>query len=863
MVFLMEGLSLAIVVSFLFAMLNSSMNQEMLSHINAKQAELRLYITHRLKYTRTRVEEIKSNNSIKIALLIGMHSRIAEDLQSLYPTTLGSTFYVQGMDGLFFPQLKDVHGIINDTTLLKGRPEDVSQMAVDPHTFAFFMPIVQKDKVLGNVVGIYDLRADPNCVKLLKAFKNLSLVVKTDTQWVDLLSHRALSESSHRISEVSSLSTDQLTSDEAFALEIGMSEFPSLFLKLDNHHYRQRRRSMVIKLVLLSIPIFLLTCTFSFLILKRVTLVLHALAKNALRIAQTGEHTYLDTGMVRHAEFLHLTKAFNKVLARVREQTDDLKNTNKKLQQQIEERRQMAQALQKSESQLRSLQDNIPVGLFRKSADGRLLFANPTMMAIFGFDSEEEMIHADIRRLFHYPQQYDHIMAEIEVSNSIQNLELRFKRKDGTPAWGRVHLKKYKDYNLGESYIDGAIQDITDRKKIESENQRLETQLQQAHKMEALGTLAGGIAHDFNNILFAITGFCELAIEDAAPDSIQEENLNEAIACIGRATELVRQILTFARQTDVEKHPLNLTPIMKENFRMLRATLPTSIDISTELKGDQTILADPTQIHQIVINLCTNAAHAMREKGGRLSIELEKIENDSGAEDFEPRLKQGAYTRLRVKDTGHGMPPETVERIFDPYYTTKAQGEGTGMGLSVVQGIVNRLNGVIGVDSAPGKGSTFDVYLPALDVTKPHKLQSTKTIEEGHEHILFVDDELPLTRMISQMLSKLGYQITPQNSPVEALELIRCDTGRFDLVISDVTMPQMSGYELAIEIQKISPDLPIVLCTGYNKSVNEATAFSAGARALLFKPLTRHDLSTTIRRVLNDSKARMTIRQAD
>jgi len=863
MVFLLEGLSLAIVISFLFAMLDRSMKQELISHTNAKLAELRLYITDRLNYTNTRVEEIRSNNNIRIGLLIEMHSRIAENLQTLYPQTLGSTYYVRGTDGRFFPKLRDSHSFLDDASLLPSRPGEMTQAAVDPHIFAYFASIVQQDKVIGYAVGVYDLSADPNCVELIKAFKNLSLVFKTEAHWVDLLSHRPLSVTSPSISETAALSPDQLGSEGSSALHIGMKEFPSLFLKLDNHQYLQRRWSMVTKLVFLCIPIFLLTCTFSFLILKRVTIVLDALAKNALRIADTGEQTNLDTTMVRHAEFLYLTQAFNKVLTRVREQTGDLKNANKRLQQQSEERRQMTEALQESESQLRSLQDNIPVGLFRKSTDGRLLFANPKMIAIFGYDSEEELISENIRQLFFYPQQYDHVMDKFEASDSIQSLELRFKRKDGTPIWGSVHLKISGNPKIGASYIDGAIQDITDRKKIEAENLKLETQLRQTHKMEALGTLAGGIAHDFNNILFAIIGFCELAIEDAIPDSTQQKNLEEAVACIQRAAELVRQILTFARQTDVEKHPLNLMPIIKENIKLLRATLPATIEIRTALHGDLTVLADPTQIHQIIINLCTNAAHAMKEKGGILTIEVEKINNHPDKGYFEPGLKQGSYARLRVKDTGHGLQPETTERIFDPYFTTKPQGEGTGMGLSVAQGIISRLDGAICVDSTPGKGATFDVYLPALEVKEPEKLMDIKSIAGGHEHILFVDDELHITRMISQMLSNLGYQLTPHNSPVEALEMFRSAPERFDLIISDVTMPQMTGFDLAREMLKIRPNLPIVLCTGYDKSVNDEAALSIGAHALLYKPLTRQDLSTTIRRVLNGPNDSMKIRQAD
>jgi len=578
---------------------------------------------------------------------------------------------------------------------------------------------------------------------------------------------------------------------------------------------------------------------------------LEALDKNEVHIGETDEHSNLDTAEVRHAEFLYLTQAFNKVLSKVRQQTDDLKNANENLHKQNEERRQMSRALQESESQLRSLQDNIPIGLFRRSIDGRILFANPKLISIFGYDSEDEMMQVPIRRLYYHPQQYDQVMETFEASGNIQSRELRFKRKDGTPIWGAVHLKRSDDPKSGTAYIDGAFLDITDRKKIEDENHKLETQLRQARKMEALGTLAGGIAHDFNNILFAIIGFCELSLEDAIPGAVQQKNLEEAIACVHRAAELVRQILTFARQTDVEKHPLNLAPILKENLKLLRATLPASIDIRTELHNDQTVFADPTQLHQIIVNLCTNAGHAMRETGGVLTIGLEKTDSVPGHARFEAKLKQGTYARLWVEDTGHGMSAETIERIFDPYFTTKPQGEGTGMGLSVVQGIVRSLDGVICVDSALDKGTRFDIYLPALEKMKLVKHARIEPIASGREHILFVDDELRITRMISQMLSNLGYHVTPHNSPEEALELFRHAPERFDLVISDVTMPKMAGHDMAREMIKIRPDLPVLLCTGYSESINEEITSRIGVRALLYKPLTRHELSATIRGVLD------------
>jgi PAS domain S-box-containing protein len=851
MVFLLEGLSLAVVIGFLFAMLDQSMQQEQAGQVNVQQGELRLHLTNRLNYTYSRVEEIRSNNNIKIALLLGMHSKIAENVQSFYPQTMGSTFYIRSVDGRIYPQPGHRHRFLKDFQLQALQPEEVTQKAVNSHTFVYLIPIIQQDRVKGHAVGVYDLSTDPSCEKLLASFSDLSLVYKHKGHLTDLFTHRPLSMGSDWIADELNRDQHWHVSDERNARLAGIEEFPSLYLLVDDKQYRQRRGAMVTKLVLLCIPLWVLTFTVSFLILKSVTNALDALAKNAHHIAETDGRLNLDTTKVRHAEFLSFTQAFNKVLSTVRQRTSDLKNANDNLQKQIEERRQMAEALQESEAQLRSLQDNIPVGLFRRTMDGRLLFANPKMVSIFGYDSQDEMMQVPIRQSYDDPGQYDHVMERFEASENIQRLELRFKRKDGTPIWGALHLKRTVDSKSGVPIIDGAIIDITDRKKIEDDRDQLETQLRQARKMEALGTLAGGIAHDFNNILFAIIGFCELALEDATKETLQHNNLQQAIIGAQRAAELVRQILTFARQTELERHPLDLTPIVKESLKLMRATIPTSVEIRAELDVNVTVLADPTQMHQIIVNLCTNAGHAMKDSGGVMTVTLSKVDIVPGNGHGVAELKQGRYARLRVVDTGHGMSAEILERIFDPYYTTKPQGEGTGMGLSVVQGIVSSLKGAISIDSAVGKGSTFDIYLPVLEKTGlvPHDDQ--ETVVGGREHILFVDDESVLTQMMSQMLSKMGYHVTPHNCPIEALEQFRHAPEQFDLVISDVTMPQMGGPEMAREMMKIRPDLPVLLCTGYRADITKKIVSNIGVRDLLLKPLARQELSTTIRRVLD------------
>ncbi|MBW1870212.1 MAG: response regulator, partial [Deltaproteobacteria bacterium] len=353
---------------------------------------------------------------------------------------------------------------------------------------------------------------------------------------------------------------------------------------------------------------------------------------------------------------------------------------------------------------------------------------------------------------------------------------------------------------------------IIERKQAEEEKQKLETQLVQAQKMEAIGTLAGGIAHDFNNILGGIIGYAELAKMKAPQESNVVADLNQVIQSGNRAVDLIKQILTISRQHKQEKRPVQLRYIVNEALKLLRATLPTTIEIREDLAKDSGVVnADPTQMHQVIMNLGTNASHAMEKNGGVLEVSLVNVEMDGLSASKYLDMDAGYYLRLTVSDTGHGMALEIVERIFDPYFTTKDIGEGTGLGLSVAQGIVKAHGGTIIVYSELGNGTTFHVYLPVIQETeKEEKKESKQPLPTGNERILFIDDEQILVEIGSQMLERLGYKVVTKRSSVQALELFRAEPDRFDLVITDMTMPHMTGDNLAQELFKIRPDIPVM-----------------------------------------------------
>ena len=378
--------------------------------------------------------------------------------------------------------------------------------------------------------------------------------------------------------------------------------------------------------------------------------------------------------------------------------------------------------------------------------------------------------------------------------------------------------------------------------------------LRQIEKLESLGNLAGGIAHDINNILSAIIGYTQLALEDVGKGSLMESHLNEVHTAGMRATELVRQILTFARRVDTEFKPVKVSLIAKEVLKLLRSTIPADIAIQSEIQSESLVLGDVTQIHQVFLNLCTNAAQAMESEGGELRVRLRdvRLEKNVLNRHREMSIGPGDYLEITISDTGAGIAPEQVGRIFDPYFTTKELGRGTGMGLSTVHGIVKAYNGEIVVRSQLGEGSSFTIYLPATKRRSEADKYVAKELPGGRESVLVVDDEAPIANMTKMILRRLGYRVTTRTDSQEALELFREGPDRFDLAITDMAMPNMTGDKLARELKKIRPDLPVVLCTGYSNKVSGKTAEQLGVAALVMKPLGRAKLAETVRKALDD-----------
>ena len=557
----------------------------------------------------------------------------------------------------------------------------------------------------------------------------------------------------------------------------------------------------------------------------------------------------------------------------------------------ITKRKRAEEALQESEKRMQRAQEIAHLGSWELDVVNNQLSWSDEVYRIFGLKPQEfgatydaflEAVHPDDRAAV--DAAYSGSLREGRDTYEIEHRVVR--RSTGEVRIVHEKCEHVRDASGRIIRSVGMVHDITQRKKIlealqkahsrleqrvaertaeltqaykkleteMAERAKVEEQLRQAHKMEAIGTLAGGIAHDFNNILASILGFTEMAVEDVSDRPDVEKNLQRVLKSTMRARDLVKQILAFSRKTEHTGAPIALSPLIKETVQLLRASIPTTIDIVLNIAAtSDTILASPVEMQQILMNLSSNASLAMQERGGTIGISLNDIDFQPESPMFEQGVAPGEYLQLVVRDTGIGMSSDVMKRVFEPFFTTRAVGKGTGMGLAVVYGIVKSLNGAITVESEPGIGSTFRIFLPKLKTEVKAEPVRAATSSGGHERILFVDDEDLLAELNSERLKSLGYEVVTTTSSREALDLFKAEPERFDLVITDYTMPHLTGVDLAKEILTIRGGIPIILCTGHSDSVSPEIAKEKGIREFLMKPLSRQEMAAAIRRVL-DSK---------
>ncbi|NOX33500.1 MAG: PAS domain S-box protein [Deltaproteobacteria bacterium] len=521
----------------------------------------------------------------------------------------------------------------------------------------------------------------------------------------------------------------------------------------------------------------------------------------------------------------------------------------------ISDLKRVEQALLDNEERYRTILDNRNIGYFEVDLDGNLTFFNDALCDLMEYSPDELMgvnykFYTDRQTSKRIESRYTDI---IETGRPLKIFEYPVLKKSGASLFVETSVSLIKDPKDQAIGFRGLIIDITDRKLAEKEKKKLESELRQAHKMEAIGTLAGGIAHDFNNILSGILGYSQLAEMNIENPVKTKGHIRQIQKGAKRAAGLIQQILTFSRQTEHEKHLLNISIVVKEALKLLRSSIPSSIEIKENIFSDAVVLADPTQIHQVIMNLCTNAYHAMRTRGGILTVGLNEITISDQESIPDLNILSGKYLKLDISDTGHGMDKETLGKIFDPYFSTKEVGEGTGLGLALVYGIVEDHGGYVKASSVPGKGSQFHVFFPIKEKkgVSPVQTDDDPPLTGGSERIMVVDDEESILISTRELLSDYGYKVTAFSKSPRAFEEFKQDPDKFDLIITDMTMPQMTGDELSVKILKTRKDMPIILCTGYNENISESKALELGIKKYIQKPIDSRLLIQLIQEVLD------------
>ena len=518
----------------------------------------------------------------------------------------------------------------------------------------------------------------------------------------------------------------------------------------------------------------------------------------------------------------------------------------------ITKRKETEKRLRETENRYRALFESANDAILVRNADGICIDCNKKALELFGC-SRKELVGQRPENITPYTQpdgSGSHEKAEQLINKALagepQTVEWVIKRADGKLRDVTSNVNCFEAN--GQKYIQSVLTDITRQKRMENE-------LQQAQKMEGIGALAGGIAHDFNNILTAIIGYTELAQMKVDNDSELAKDLNQVRKASQRARGLVRQILTFSRKEKQEETVLQINLIVKEALKLIRSSIPSTIEIVQNLSTRAAVLTDPIRIHQLIMNLCTNAYQAMLDTGGRLTVSMrEVVVNPEDNPDLD--LPEGSYVQIEVSDTGCGMDEETLANIFDPFFTTKEQGRGTGLGLAVVYDIVAGMNGGISVQSQPGAGTTFDTYLPVAKETKTTQVKSSaqELTATANERIMVVDDEEAIRDLLCAILSSAGYEAKVYTNGREAWEAFQQQPDDWNLIITDQTMPYMTGEELAVRVMELRPEIPVILCTGYSERISEKKALALGIKDYLLKPLSLNEFVDTVHKALNAKK---------
>ncbi len=572
-----------------------------------------------------------------------------------------------------------------------------------------------------------------------------------------------------------------------------------------------------------------------------------------------GEQGLSDVGVTRHNNDVITVLVLGQELSYAAQAANENQCLLRELDLRVTALKQAEDALKQSREEYKLLAENVNDIIWTSDLNFNWVYISPSCERLTGY-TQEEALQMSLHEVLTPSSSKDthHVLQNVLTrvgedplnSGDISvNTEIEFQHKDGSTVWAETNVNIQLDETGQPVRLYGVTRNISDRKEAEKERRKLEAQLRRAHKMEAIGTLAGGIAHDFNNILGIILGNAELA-KDLVWGEALNSSLNEIKTACLRGRDVVKQIFPFSHQATDKMKPVRLSSIVEESIRLVRSSFPATIDIRYNSPAAfDTVCMEPTQIQRVFLNICANAAYAMRGENGILEINIDNVDID--ASNFDVDLMQGNYVRLKIMDNGSGINRKIMNRIFDPYFTTKEIGEGSGMGLAVSHGIIKNHGGDITVESEKNKGTLFNVFLPATDQKIETVIEKDEKPGRGNERILFVDDEESLVFSTKYSLEKYGYTVSAVTSPIKALEVFEANPEAFDLVITDMTMPDMTGDVLAMEIIKIRPDIPIILCSGYPDSIDKQTAREIGIRSFRLKPVRFIEIASEVRRLLD------------
>ncbi|MBN2126319.1 MAG: response regulator [Deltaproteobacteria bacterium] len=840
-----EGISLTLVLGILYGILSRSLTGEFQNHLRAQEVEVTGILHDRLNHVERRIREMSLNNALRVNLMLDVKSQLLETMETQYPASDGAFFFLtyMGHQGLTPLLPENLNGL--EPYLLKmAQGEHIRGLRFlrNPGNGRFLalfsLPLMRKHERLGTAHAVYDLTMDTRLWERLLS-PPVSLFLRDRSTLTDLrtgLTRPMPGAAVEQDTKAEDRLRPDLLHDETY---IPIREFPGLYFWTSSLPLKEKKDSLALIFAVLFAGVLTLTLVVSRYIARRVSDPLEGIARQALLISGNPSGIFLQEENIRYLEFQQLTHAFNELL-------EALRSAHKKLE------RSAKKALYDSEERYRKTLEAAPDAItISRLGDGRFLQVNEAFCRITGF-SREEALEKTITELGFLGDDStgESLDRALKEKSDLNGLEVSFRRKNGALFQALFSSRRIR---LGrDECVVAVATDITALKKAEVENKRLEDQLRQSQKMEAVGTLAGGIAHDFNNLLQAVGGYSDLLLLDKKRGETGYRELKEIKSAANRASELTQQLLTFSRRVKSKLRPVDLNRELKQVHKLLSRIIPKMIEIDLRLAEDLSIIsADPAQIEQVMLNLGVNARDAMPE-GGRLVIETKNVTLD---EDF-CRLNLGArpgeYVLLSASDNGLGMDEETLQHIFEPFYTTKRMGRGTGLGLAMVYGIVKNHDGYIACESKPKRGTTFAIYLPALAKEAEQEAEAEEGISKGGmEMILLVDDEQPIRALGEKILARFGYRVLTAPDGETALELLLHGHVPVDLIILDLIMPGMGGVRFLREIRKTHPQVKIVVASGYSGDGLRQEAFGAGAEAFITKPYEAKKILRTVREVLD------------